>query len=87
MARKEHAESSAEGRQAKANAEKADDAVGRQVQDAIAVETEQGFRGTKVDPTPNENYTAAAQGRGAPVPETRAARADGSLEPVPEQRT
>ena len=41
------------------------------------VETEQGFRGVKVDPTENFNYTVAGVGSGAPTPETdpEAARA------------
>ncbi len=44
------------------------------VEDAAAermkVETEQGFRGVEVDPTPNENYTLAGQNKGKPTPET-----------------
>jgi hypothetical protein len=31
---------------------------------------EKGFRGDKVDPTPNENYTVAGVTSGAPTPET-----------------
>ena len=31
---------------------------------------EQGFRGLEVDPTPNENYTAAGVTSGKPTPET-----------------
>jgi hypothetical protein len=38
-------------------------------------ETSQGFRGTEVDPTPNENYTVAGVTSGAPTPETDAAHA------------
>lgn len=41
-----------------------------QVQAAVDEETEQGFRGTEVDPTPNENYTAAGSAAGKPTPET-----------------
>lgn len=37
---------------------------------SIANETAQGFRGTEVDPTPNENYTVAGVTSGAPTPET-----------------
>lgn len=40
------------------------------VQEQVDTETEQGFRGVKVDPTPNENYTVAGVTSGAPVPET-----------------
>jgi hypothetical protein len=36
----------------------------------IGQEIEQGFRGTEVDPTPNENYTVAGVTSGAPTPET-----------------
>lgn len=35
-------------------------------------EAKQGFRGTEVDPTPNENYTVAGVTSGAPTPETDA---------------
>jgi hypothetical protein len=55
---------------AKAEAENADSAVADQVQNAVDKETEQGFRGVEVDPTPNENYTLAGQNAGLPVPET-----------------
>ena len=65
---------------------KADDNKGveKQVQEAVDKETEQGFRGTEVDPTPNENYTVEGVTAGKPTPETdpkqaekaRAARAD-----------
>lgn len=33
-------------------------------------ETEQGFRGVEVDPTPNENYTVKGVTKGLPTPET-----------------
>ena len=55
---------------AKAEAEAADSEVADQVQAAMDVETEQGFRGVEVDPTPNENYTLAGQNAGKPTPET-----------------
>lgn len=51
-------------------ATKATDAAAEQVQTAVDVETEQGFRGVEVDPTPNENYTLEGQNAGAPTPET-----------------
>lgn len=38
----------------------------------IEQEQKQGFRGTEVDPTPNENYTVAGVTSGAPTPETDA---------------
>ena len=68
--RKDHPETSTEGRRAKADAEKADAKVAGQVQEAVDRETEQGFRGIEVDPTPNENYTVAGVTSGAPTPET-----------------
>jgi hypothetical protein len=50
-------------------ASKKDDAEA-QVQAAVDAETDQGFRGTEVDPTPNENYTLPGQNAGKPTPET-----------------
>lgn len=38
-------------------AEQPKEAGAEQVDEAMAVEQEQGFRGTKVDPEPNESYT------------------------------
>lgn len=49
---------------------KADKSPEAQAQAAADKETEQGFRGAKVDPTPNENYTLAGQNAGKPTPET-----------------
>lgn len=46
------------------------------VQAAADIETEQGFRGVKADPTPNENYTVAGVTSGAPTPETDDGAAD-----------
>lgn len=46
-----------------------------EVQANVDVETEQGFRGVEVDPTPNEAYTLAGQNAGAPTPETDEAAA------------
>jgi len=43
-----------------------------EVQAKMDQETEQGFRGVKVDPTPNENYTVSGVTSGAPTPETDA---------------
>jgi hypothetical protein len=50
-----------------------------QVQDAVDEETDQGFRGTKVDPTPDAAYSVAGVTKGAATPETddkAAAKAD-----------
>lgn len=46
------------------------DAAAEQVQEAVDVETSQGYRGEEVDPTPNENYTVAGVTSGKPTPET-----------------
>lgn len=54
---------------AKTEESKTDAALDR-VQKQIDVETEQGFRGVEVDPTPNENYTVAGVTSGKPTPET-----------------
>lgn len=66
----DHPENGPEGRQAKADAEKADSKVADRAADAIAKETEQGFRGVEVDPTPNEAYTVSGVTSGQPTPET-----------------
>lgn len=55
------------------------DAGAEQVQDAVDKELEQGFRGDKVDPTPDSAYTVAGVTKGTPTPETddkAAAKAD-----------
>lgn len=52
------------------DAPKTDDAGQAEVQAKMDVETDQGFRGTEVDPTPNENYTFDGQAAGLPTPET-----------------
>jgi hypothetical protein len=41
-----------------------------EVQSNVDEETEQGFRGTPVDPTPRENYTVEGVTSGKPTPET-----------------
>lgn len=65
-------------------AEKKDTSLGQdQVQDAVDEETAQGFRGTKVDPTPDSAYSVAGVTKGAPTPETdekAAAKAAGAAE-------
>lgn len=58
---------------------KAKDAGQDQVQEKVDTETEQGFRGDKVDPTPDSAYSVAGVTKGAPTPETddaAAAKAD-----------
>jgi hypothetical protein len=70
MALKDHPENSPAGQQAKTDATKSDASVADRVADNMAKETEQGFRGVEVDPTPNENYTVAGVTSGAPTPET-----------------
>lgn len=50
-----------------------------QVQAKVDQETEQGFRGEKVDPTPDSHYSVAGVTSGKPTPETdekAAAKAD-----------
>jgi len=50
-----------------------------QVQEAVDQETEQGFRGTKVDPPPDSAYSVAGVLAEKPTPETddkAAAKAD-----------
>lgn len=66
---KPHPENTPEGLKAKDDAIKADQSTA-EVQKKVAEETERGFRGIEVDPTPNENYTVAGVTSGAPTPET-----------------
>lgn len=47
-----------------------------EVQKTVDAETEQGFRGIEVDPTPNENYTVGGVTSGKPTPETDDAAAE-----------
>lgn len=42
---------------------------GKEVQAKMDQETEQGYRGSVPDPTPNANYTIAGVTSGAPTPE------------------
>ena len=72
---KDHPESSEAGKAAKAAAVAADKSTA-EVQERMDKETEQGFRGIEVDPTPNENYTVAGVIKGAPTPETDAGAAE-----------
>lgn len=41
-----------------------------EVQKKSDKETDKGFAGVEVDPTPNKNYTVAGVTSGAPTPET-----------------
>lgn len=61
-------------------ADQTGDAGASEVQEKVDAENEQGFRGVKVDPTPNEAYTLQGVTSGAPTPETdpAAAKAAGS---------
>lgn len=47
-----------------------------QAQSVVDQETKQGFRGTEVDLTPNENYTVKGVTSGADVPEAAANKAE-----------
>jgi hypothetical protein len=49
---------------------KKDDSGAAEVQEKVDAENEQGFRGTRVDPTPLENYTLQGVTSGKPTPET-----------------
>jgi hypothetical protein len=51
------------------------DAGEKEVQQRVDQEQEQGFVGTEVDPTPNENYTVQGVAAGKPTPETDAGAA------------
>lgn len=51
---------------------KIDDGGAAEVQEKVDAENEQGFRGTRVDPTPLENYTVDGVTSGKPTPETDA---------------
>lgn len=51
-------------------ASKKDDSGAAEVQAKVDAENEQGFRGTRVDPTPLENYTLDGVTSGKPTPET-----------------
>lgn len=66
---KSHPENSDAGRKAKADATAADTSTA-DVQAQVDADTERGFRGVEVDPTPNEAYTVAGVTGGAPTPET-----------------
>lgn len=57
---------------ARKSPEKAVSQAKAEVDKAVEKETEQGFRGNEVDPTPNENYTVKGVIDGKPVPETNA---------------
>lgn len=74
-ARKDHPETSDAGKQAKADAEAAAADLTAPAREEIAKETEQGFRGVEVDPTPNEHYTVGGVVAGKPTPETDAGSA------------
>ena len=65
-----------------ADKEKAKEGPGTaEVQAAADRETDQGFRGVEVDPTPNDHYTVAGVVAGKPTPETDPDYAD-SIRPA-----
>jgi len=64
------AESKSTSRQSKTTQETPDDGVAQAIQQATDEAEEQGYFGTAVDPTPNENYTLKGVTSGAPTPET-----------------
>jgi hypothetical protein len=53
-----------------------------EVQETVDAENAQGFRGVKVDPTPDEHYTVAGVIEGLPTPENHAGRT-GEEPPAP----
>jgi uncharacterized FlaG/YvyC family protein len=44
----------------------------QQVDEAVQSETDQGYRGVRIDSTPNEHYTVEGVTSGKPVPEAEA---------------
>jgi hypothetical protein len=70
MAKKTTAKSTAKKTTRKASPEKVAASAQQEVEKRVETETEQGFRGTEVDQTPNENYTVEGVIRNKPVPET-----------------
>lgn len=56
--------------------EPAGDGGAAEVQARVDKETEQGFRGTEADSTPNENYTVGGVTSGKPTPETDEGQAE-----------
>jgi hypothetical protein len=63
-------------------ATKKDDSGASEVQAKVDAENEQGFRGTRVDPTPLENYTLQGVASGKPTPETDEKAADKARESI-----
>lgn len=63
-----------------AEAKKSTSTLANEIQSTVDKETAQGFRGTEVDSTPNENYTVAGVTKGLPTPETDAGAAKASRE-------
>jgi hypothetical protein len=61
---------STSNRQSKTAQETPDDGVAQAIQKATDEAEEQGYFGTAVDPTPNENYTLKGVTSGAPTPES-----------------
>jgi hypothetical protein len=63
-------------------ATKKDDSGASEVQAKVDAENEQGFSGTRVDPTPLENYTLQGVTSGKPTPETDEKAADKARESI-----
>ena len=63
-------------------ADKKDDSGAAEVQEKVDAENAQGFRGTRVDPTPLENYTLDGVTSGKPTPETDAKAAEAARKAV-----
>lgn len=57
-------------RQSRTTQETPDDGVAQEIQRVTDEAEVQGYFGTAVDPTPNENYTLKGVTSGAPTPET-----------------
>jgi hypothetical protein len=58
--------------QSDGDAEQQVDEATQQVDEAVQSETDQGYRGVRIDSTPNEHYTVEGVTSGKPVPEAEA---------------
>lgn len=59
-------------KRARGQNDSAETEAGKAVEKQLQEEQDQGYRGSKVDPTPNEHYTVAGVLAGKPTPETDA---------------
>lgn len=69
-------ENGAEATKAPTDAKAAAETASAELQKRADEEAAQGFRGTEVDSTPNENYSVAGVTDGKPTPETDEKQAD-----------